>query len=47
MQRRLLQSCVRGIEILLNTSLSDATDGNLQLINMADKSPPGESRPTP
>jgi len=32
----------RGIEILLNTSLSDATDGNLQLINMADKSPAGE-----
>ena len=25
----------RGIEILLNTSLSDATGGNLQLINMA------------
>ena len=32
----------RGIEILLNTSLSDATDGNLQLINMADKSHAGE-----
>ena len=32
----------RGIEILLNTSLSDATDGHLQLINMADKSPAGE-----
>ena len=32
----------RGIEILLNTSLSDATGGNLQLINMADKSPAGE-----
>ena len=32
----------RGIEVLLNTSLADATDGNLQLINMADKSPAGE-----
>lgn len=32
----------RGIEILLNTSLSDATDGHLQLINMTDKSPAGE-----
>ena len=32
----------RGIEVLLNTSLSDATDGHLQLINMADKSPAGE-----
>ncbi|ALD63162.1 NAD(P)/FAD-dependent oxidoreductase [Glutamicibacter soli] len=29
----------RGIEVLLNTSLADATDGYLQLINMADKSP--------
>ena len=32
----------RGIEVLLNTSLSDATDGHLQLINMTDKSPAGE-----
>lgn len=32
----------RGIEVLLNTSLSDATGGHLQLINMADKSPAGE-----
>lgn len=32
----------RGIEVLLNTSLADATDGHLQLINMADKSPAGE-----
>ncbi|MEX3611325.1 NAD(P)/FAD-dependent oxidoreductase [Rothia sp. LK2588] len=32
----------RGIEVLLNTSLSDATDGHLQLMNMADKSPAGE-----
>ena len=32
----------RGIEGLLNTSLSDATDGHLQLINMTDKSPAGE-----
>src|SRR5690606_29310597 len=31
----------RGIEVLLNTSLADATDGVLQLINMADKSPAG------
>ncbi|MER8026693.1 NAD(P)/FAD-dependent oxidoreductase [Glutamicibacter protophormiae] len=29
----------RGVEVLLNTSLADATDGYLQLINMADKSP--------
>ena len=29
----------RGIEVLLNTSLADATDGFMQLINMADKSP--------
>jgi NADH dehydrogenase len=29
----------RGIEVLLNTSLSDATDGKLQLINMPDKTP--------
>lgn len=29
----------RGIEVLLNTSLADATGGTLQLINMADKSP--------
>ncbi|MBM7051451.1 MULTISPECIES: NAD(P)/FAD-dependent oxidoreductase [unclassified Rothia (in: high G+C Gram-positive bacteria)] len=33
----------RGIEVLLNTSLADATDGNLQLINMGDKSPAGEA----
>ena len=32
----------RGIEVLLNTSLSDATEGHLQLINMTDKSPAGE-----
>ena len=32
----------RGIEVLLNTSLSGATDGHLQLINMTDKSPAGE-----
>ena len=32
----------RGIEVLLNTSLADATDGHLQLINMGDKSPAGE-----
>ena len=32
----------RGIEVLLNTSLADATDGDLKLINMADKSPAGE-----
>ena len=32
----------RGIEVLLNTSLSDATDGHLQLINMTDKSPAAE-----
>lgn len=32
----------RGIEVLLNTSLADATDGNLKLINMADKSPADE-----
>ena len=32
----------RGIEVLLNTSLSDATDGHLQLITMTDKSPAGE-----
>ena len=32
----------RGIEVLLNTSVSDATDGHLQLINMTDKSPAGE-----
>lgn len=32
----------RGIEVLLNTSLSDATDGHLELINMGDKSPAGE-----
>jgi len=32
----------RGIEVLLNTSLSDATDGRLLLINMTDKSPAGE-----
>ena len=32
----------RGIEVLLNTSLSDATDGHLQLINMTDKAPAGE-----
>lgn len=32
----------RGIEVLLNTSLSDATGGHLQLINMGDKSPAGE-----
>lgn len=29
----------RGIEVLLNTSLADATGGKLQLINMPDKSP--------
>ncbi len=28
----------RGVEVLLNTSLGSATDGDLQLINMADKS---------
>lgn len=32
----------RGIEVLLNTSLADATDGHLALINMGDKSPAGE-----
>ena len=32
----------RGIEVLLNTSLNSAVDGNLELINMADKSPAGE-----
>lgn len=32
----------RGIEVLLNTSLADATDGHLKLINMGDKSPAGE-----
>jgi len=32
----------RGIEVLLNTSLADATDGTLKLINMGDKSPAGE-----
>ncbi|GAA1354320.1 NAD(P)/FAD-dependent oxidoreductase [Falsarthrobacter nasiphocae] len=29
----------RGIEVLLNTSLADATDGRLQLISMPDKAP--------
>lgn len=32
----------RGIEVLLNTSLADATGGHLELINMGDKSPAGE-----
>ena len=32
----------RGVEVLLNTSLNSAVDGNLELINMADKSPAGE-----
>ncbi len=32
----------RGVEVLLNTSLADATDGHLQLINMGDKSAAGE-----
>ncbi|WP_285727398.1 NAD(P)/FAD-dependent oxidoreductase [Psychromicrobium xiongbiense] len=32
----------RGIEVLLNTSMADATDGKLKLINMPDKSPADE-----
>lgn len=32
----------RNIEVLLNTSLADAQDNHLKLINMADKSPAGE-----
>ncbi|WP_271394887.1 NAD(P)/FAD-dependent oxidoreductase [Neomicrococcus lactis] len=32
----------RGIEVLLNTSLADATDGKLKLINMPDKTPADE-----
>lgn len=32
----------RGIEMLLNTSLADATGGHLKLINMPDKSPASE-----
>ncbi|MCW1250435.1 FAD-dependent oxidoreductase [Acaricomes phytoseiuli] len=32
----------RGVEVLLNTSLADATDGKLKLINMPDKSPADE-----
>ena len=32
----------RGIEVLLNTSLASAENGELKLINMADKSPAGE-----
>jgi NADH dehydrogenase len=32
----------RGIQVLLNTSLSSAVDGNLKLINMPDKTPADE-----
>lgn len=32
----------RGVEVLLSTSLADATDGKLKLINMPDKSPAAE-----
>ncbi len=32
----------RGVEVLLNTSLNSAVDGNLELINMGDKSSAGE-----
>lgn len=32
----------RGVEVLLNTSLADATDGKLKLINMPDKNPADE-----
>ncbi|MBT1002372.1 FAD-dependent oxidoreductase [Paenarthrobacter sp. DKR-5] len=32
----------RGIEVLLNTSLADATDSHLKLISMPDKAPAGE-----
>lgn len=32
----------RGIEVLLNTSLADATDNHLKLISMPDKAPAGE-----
>lgn len=32
----------RGVEVLLNTSLANAENNHLQLINMADKSPAGE-----